>query len=103
MLNTEPKEEEIPITREDLSYETQEVLSLYDKLQAQWEGFSGQYLGKDLSLLPILFREYNTVDYIRRYAWEIIPYIDGLVAEDIAKKIKSKMKSSGDRVGQKSN
>ena len=94
MLGTEPKEEEIPIQREDFYLETQIVFDLYDKLPSKWEGFSGHYLGKDLLLLPVLFEEFEIEKYIRKYAWQIIPTIDAYVAEDIAKKIKSKSKGA---------
>ena len=92
LLGSQPIDSEMPTQRNDLTEETQMVFYLYDKLPAKWEGFSGQYLGKDLILLPILFKEFKTQKYIRRYAWEIIPIIDAYVSEDIAKKIKSKTK-----------
>lgn len=94
MLGNEPLEEEIPIDREDLMVETQMVFDLYDKLSARWEGMSGSYLGKDLILLPVLFNEFNIEDYIRKYAWHIIPIIDSYVAEDVAEKIKRKTKGT---------
>ena len=92
MLGAEPDEEEMPCERSDLTYETQVVFDLYDILPSKWEGFSGHYLGKDLLLLPTLFKEFKTEKHIRKYAWKIIPFIDVLVAEDVAKKIKSKTK-----------
>lgn len=88
MLGSEPIEEEIPTEREDLSVETQIVFDLYDKLQANWEGMSGTYMGKDLILLPTLCKVYDVEDYIVKYAWHIIPLIDNYVAEDIAIKRK---------------
>jgi hypothetical protein len=96
MLGNEPLEEEIPYEREDLTLDTQLILSIYDKLPAKWEGFSGQYLGKDLLLLETLFNFYKMEKFEQLYAWEIIPIIDSIVAEDIAKKIKSKGKVAGD-------
>lgn len=96
MLNTDPIEEEVPIDREDLALETQIIFNIYDKLPTKWEGFSGQYLGKDLVLLPILFDEYNIDLSIRKYAWNIIPLIDIFVAEDIAEKIKRRNRTKGD-------
>jgi hypothetical protein len=93
-LGSEPIEEEIPIDREDLSIETQLVFHIYDKLPAKWEGYSGQYMGKELNLLPILCEEFDIDKFIRKYAWDIIPIIDSFVAEDIAKKIKSKQPKS---------
>lgn len=92
MLNSTPKEEEIPVGREDLSYETQMVFFLYDKLPSKWEGFSGTYLGKELTILPLLLEEYKYEASLRRYCWDIIPIIDNFVAEDIAKKLKVKTK-----------
>lgn len=94
MLNTEPKEDEIPLERSDLALETEIVFDLYDKLPANWEGMSGQYLGKELILLPILFKEFKVEKSIRKYAWSIIPIIDNFMAKDIADKIKSKSKGA---------
>lgn len=94
MLNTEPDEEQVPIDRSDLYIETQMVLDIYDKLPSRWEGMSGQYLGKELMLLPILFDEYDTENYIRRYAWDIIPIIDNFVAKDVAEQIKARSKGA---------
>ena len=93
ILGSDPVPSEIPYTREDLSLDTQIVFNIYDKLPAKWDGFSGQYMGKDLSLLPILTKKLE-VDIVN-YVWDIIPIIDSFVAEDIAKKIKSKTKLKG--------
>ena len=92
MLGTTPVPEEMPYGREDLSLDTQLVFHIYDKLPARWEGFSGQYLGKELNLLPILFDQYSFDKATKNYAWEIIPIIDNIVADDIAKKLKAKAK-----------
>lgn len=92
LLNTEPDPEQLPVEREDLALETQEVFHLYDKLQARWEGMSGQYLGKDLTLLPVLFEEFDIDRATRLYCWDIIPIIDMFIAEDVADKIKAATK-----------
>ena len=92
MMGSEPIEEEIPWEREDLTLETQIIFSIYDKLPARWEGFSGQYLGKDLALLVTLFEHYGLEKHERGYAWDIIPVIDNFVAQDVARKVKSKSK-----------
>lgn len=96
IMNSEPVEEEIPIERSDLTYETQLIFNLYDKLPAKWEGFSGMYLGKDLSLLIPLFKQYKLIKAEIAYAWDIIPIIDSFVSEDVARKVKSKAKA-GDK------
>jgi hypothetical protein len=96
MLGSEPVPEEIPYDRSDLAFETQMVFDLYDKLPSKWEGFSGQYLGKELNILPALFKEYNYPGYLRRYSWDLIPIIDNIMAKDIAKRIKSTSKGVKD-------
>ena len=90
MMGRETLEEEIPVSREDLFEETQMVFNIYDILSSKWEGMSGHYMGKDLVLLPILFKEYKTPKFIRKYAWHIIPIIDSFVADDIARQIKNR-------------
>jgi hypothetical protein len=92
LLKTEPLEEEIPVGREDLTLDTQFVFNLYDKLPAKWEGFGGTYLGKELILLPVLFKEFDIDKSIQLYCWDLIPFIDYYIAEDIAKKVKAKSK-----------
>ena len=92
VLGNEPNEEDMPMERSDLSQETQMIFNLYDILPERWEGFSGQYLGKELYLLPVLFEEFDYDSYLRKYAWSIIPIIDNFVAQDVAQKIKQKSK-----------
>jgi hypothetical protein len=92
LLKSEPIEEEIPIEREDLNIDTQLAMSVYDKLQANWEGMSGQYLGKDLSLIPVLLEHYKFDKPLQGYIWEIIPIIDNIVAKDISEKSKRRSK-----------
>ena len=94
LLGSAPKEGEIPVDRNDLFTETQLAFLVYDKLQANWEGMSGHYLGKDLSLLPVLMKHYKFDKSLKNYTWEIIPIIDNIVAKDISDKIKRRSKSS---------
>ena len=94
LLGSEPIESEIPVGREDLSVDTQLALSIYDKLQANWEGMSGHYLGKDMSLIPTLVKHYKYDKALVGYIWEIIPIIDNIVASDLAEKIKRRSKSA---------
>ena len=91
-VGSKPLEEEMPVERGDLFIETQEVFELYDYLKADWEGFSGTYMGKDVNLLPTLFDVFDTPIEIKKYAFLIIPHIDIHVANDIARKMKSKTK-----------
>jgi len=95
MMGTPVDDSKLPIERSDLLLETQEVFHYYDLLQANWEGMSGSYMGKDLSLLPALFDQYEVEGNVQRYAWEIIPYIDYHVAEDIRRAQKAKSSKAG--------
>ena len=88
LLKNEPIEEEIPVDRGDLKIDTQLAFQVYDKLQAKWEGMSGSYLGKDLSLIPILMDHYKFDKSLKYYVWEIIPIIDNIVAKDISEQQK---------------
>lgn len=94
LLGTEPVEDQIPVGREDLNPDTQSALFIYDKLQANWEGFTGQYLGKDLSLVPYLVKFYEFDKSLEWYIWDIIPIIDSIVAKDISEQMKRKSKST---------
>lgn len=94
LLGSEPIESEIPVDRGDLNIDTQLAFSIYDKLQANWEGMSGHYLGKDLSLIPVLLKHYDYDKALQGYIWEIIPIIDSIVANDVAEKIKRRSKSA---------
>ena len=101
ILNTTPIPEEMPTERNDLADDTQFVFFIYDKLPSIWEGFSGQYMGKDLKLLPVLLDFYKVEHDLCIYAWEIIPIIDNIVAEEVSKKIRRKL-DNGVKSGQKS-
>lgn len=61
-LGTEPKEEEIPAEFGDFPYLVQIAISIFAILPDNWEGFSGTYMGKDLSLLPYLVKVYEVED-----------------------------------------
>lgn len=85
-LGSDPVEEEIPLDRNDLSIDTQEVLQIYDFLPSRWEGMSATYLGKDLSRLNNIFLLLDTDIVIKKFAIFLVPIIDNLVSKDIQKK-----------------
>ncbi len=89
-MGSKPREEEIPVEREDLAYETQKVFKLYDLLDSNWDTFNGFYMGKDLSLFPILCNELDIDKALRSYALYLIPFIDNIVSNEVSKKVKSK-------------
>lgn len=92
MLGSEPDPDEIPYSRDDLLFDTQQVFELYDILPSKWEGFSGHYMGKELLLLPVLFETYKIEKPLQLYCWKLIPIVDNIIAEDVAKQIKAKSK-----------
>lgn len=94
-LGTPPVDEEIPIDREDLFYETRWVLSIYDDMPDKWNTTAGVYMGKDMTILPLLFKLDNTPNYIKRYLLQILPVINKYVTEDINRQIKSKAPKEG--------
>lgn len=59
MLGQEPIDEDIPVELDDFPELVQRALHIYQYLQDIWEGMSGTFMGKDLSILPMLV---NTFD-----------------------------------------
>jgi len=93
-LGQEVREEDLPLDRSDLSSESQLVFSIYDMLPTRWEGFSGLYLGKDLSMLSMLFKEFELDKAQKKYCLFLIPIIDSVVGEEVSKKQKAEAKKA---------
>ena len=49
MLNSEPKDEEVPVEYLDLPLDVQEAYSIYLMMQDMWDYMSGAYIGKNYS------------------------------------------------------
>lgn len=75
-LNSEPKEEEVPVEYEDLATEVQEALFVYSKLKDEWDGMNGVYLGKSYNGLVDIFRILNISEKYYRDIFELIIVID---------------------------
>lgn len=54
-LNSSPLEEEIPLEVSDFPYEIIQAWQCYSRLPSKIDSFSGEVLGKDLTMLPTLF------------------------------------------------
>lgn len=78
MLGTTPLEEEIPLELNDFPELVQEALHIYSYLQDVWEGMSGTYMGKDLSILPMLVSSFNTDLAEVPFILEIISTVDNI-------------------------
>ena len=62
MMRIEPKPEDIPVDFEDFPTNIQELFSITNMLTDNWDGMSGSYMGKDLTLIPYLFDLYDVED-----------------------------------------
>ena len=58
-LGSEPIEEEIPVELEDFPDELQEALNIYFRLRDDWDGFSGNYMGKNFTGLSDILDIYQ--------------------------------------------
>lgn len=94
LLNSEPKEEEIPVEFNDLLLEVQQALQIYNNLQDCWDYMGGNYIGKNLSgfrdVLEIL--EIPREDY--RSIYELVMQIDRIRSDIIYKANKNKKPQS---------
>lgn len=93
-LGNEPDPLQIPITIDDLSWETFLAIECYSMLPELWTGM-GTYVGKDLTNILSIMRLNKVEDYATEYVIDTIRYIDRLVAEDIAKRQKQQSKKNG--------
>lgn len=77
LLGNEPKDEDIPIELSDFPDLIQQILSIYSILKDTWDTMGGSYLGKDLTILPMLLDCYSidTKDEIL-IVLDIVQYID---------------------------
>jgi len=75
-LGSEPVEEEIPITYEDLYIDVQEALSMYHKLKDEWDSMAGVYLGKSYAGILDIFNIQEVPVEDRKTLYDLIGIID---------------------------
>ena len=85
-MGIEPKEEDLPIEIEALTFESQLAFEIYRYLPGRWEGMSGSYLGKDLNILPFLFKQYKVEEDESSHILFLIQYIDDCVSKRMVQK-----------------
>lgn len=94
-LNQEPDINNMPLAFDDLLYQTQLSLQLFDFLPDDWDSFNGSYMGKNLTTLEFLLNSLN----IDKSDWYyIIIFLNAIInvrVETVNKKIQSKMKLKG--------
>lgn len=84
MINSTPKDEEIPVEFEDLYDETQEALTVYSMLQDNWDTMNGVYMGKVLAGINDLLDIAQVLD--RQTCFNIIQLIDRVRSKLISDK-----------------
>jgi hypothetical protein len=75
-LGNEPIEEEIPIEYDDLFVDVQYALGIYAKLQDQWDGMNGVYLGKNYSGIKDIFEILEVPIEDHKTVFDLIGLID---------------------------
>lgn len=83
-LGTAPKDNEIPVELEDMPSQVQTAFRLYYQITDRWDYMSGEYIGKDYSELPIVFKLYNVDEDDKQVTYELLRMIDNVRAKEIA-------------------
>lgn len=83
-LGSEPNPNEIPVEFTDLPHEVQVAYEVFNYLPDRIDGFSGIYLGKDISGLGVVMDILQVDD--RRHTL----YFMKIIADDIARHIEAK-------------
>lgn len=92
----EPNAEKCPPGIEDLPDEAIEALDIYNRLGDRVADNIG-YLGKDYTLLPVLFNEFGVKD--KQLAIEILNIIDGVIIKKSAEELKKAHEDAKRRAG----
>ena len=62
IMGQDPNPAQIPLDFDDFPANIQELFGIVNMMPDNWDGMSGSYLGKDLSLIPYLFDLYEVED-----------------------------------------
>lgn len=76
-LGTDPEESKMPVESSDFPYSVQLSIKIYSLLSDRWEGMAGTYLGKDLNLIPFLFKLYDVEN--QEQIFNLVLQIDSIV------------------------
>lgn len=76
-LGTEPAEDEIPVDYGDFHIDVQEALQIYQKLKDEWDGMSGNYLGKSYAGILDIFYILEVPVEDHKTLFNLIGMIDG--------------------------
>jgi len=91
-LGTEPVDDQIPIEYEDLLFEVQEALKIYNVLQDNWDYMNGNYIGKNLNGFKDILEIFDVPPEDYRSIYELIIHIDRIRQRIIYSKKQSTQK-----------
>lgn len=77
-LGSEPIDSEIPVDLSDFPELVQTALHVYSYLPDIWEGMSGTFMGKDLSIMPLLVNSFEIEHTELGIVLDLISTIDGI-------------------------
>lgn len=103
VLGEEPIEEDIPVDESELCDEGRLALQVYRYLPDIWGEMTGQYIGKNLASLEVIFEILGVTNkYLKKDLLLMIKLVDGEMSDIISAKIKAeteaaKAKSGGKR------
>ncbi len=75
-LGSEPIEDEVPVELEELPLIVQQAFQLYSAIPDEWEYFGGNYIGKRIEALPLLYDLYQIPEDERLVVYKLILLID---------------------------
>lgn len=75
-LGSTPIDEEVPVELEDFPVEIQTFISIYGSLRDEWDYMGGNYVGKDLTSLPMLLDMYSVDPCEHLLAYKVISTLD---------------------------
>lgn len=85
MLGNTPDEDQIPVEFDDLPFEVQEALRIYNQLQDNWDYMGGNYIGKNYVGLFDIMNILGVQPEDRRAVYELLGQIDKIRAASIKK------------------
>lgn len=92
MEKREPDPEEMPPEMGDMLEETRTAFEIYNYLPEKWGDYAGNYFGKDITSLPILYDLFEIEDNAtKRHLLLIIKIIDNHVIDLRSEKLKHQM------------
>lgn len=92
-IGIEPDPDEIPLDFNDLSYDAQLALKVFNSLPDRIEGMSGSWLGKDYSGLAVLLDIYEVDN--RQEVFELMMILTNETDTHYKQQQKQKSKSKG--------